>query len=90
MDYYTYQEHGSTAPDMWHNENPIQAEGHCTDLFSDWSVDYLKEAAKTKHPFFLYLAYNAPHTPIQPPEDWTKKVMAREKASVKLRPSTLP
>lgn len=29
-------------------------------------------------PFFLYLAYNAPHTPIQPPEEWLAKVKRRE------------
>ncbi len=26
----------------------------------------------------MYLAYNAPHTPIQPPDDWLKKVQDRE------------
>lgn len=31
-------------------------------------------------PWFLYLAYNAPHTPIQPPRDWYEKVKAREQA----------
>ncbi|MDF1815295.1 MAG: sulfatase-like hydrolase/transferase, partial [Verrucomicrobiales bacterium] len=29
-------------------------------------------------PFLLYLAYNAPHTPIQPPADWLEKVTERE------------
>ena len=29
-------------------------------------------------PFFMYLAYNAPHTPIQPPQDWFEKVKTRE------------
>lgn len=28
--------------------------------------------------FFLYLAYNAPHTPIQPPEAWLERVKSRE------------
>ena len=29
-------------------------------------------------PFFLYLGYNAPHFPIQPPKEWEEKVLARE------------
>ncbi|MCB1134468.1 MAG: sulfatase-like hydrolase/transferase, partial [Verrucomicrobiae bacterium] len=29
-------------------------------------------------PWFLYLAYNAPHTPIQPKPEWVAKVKARE------------
>ncbi|MBT3540502.1 MAG: sulfatase-like hydrolase/transferase, partial [Opitutae bacterium] len=42
-------------------------------------INYITEQSKdiTK-PFFLYLAYNAPHFPIQPPEDWLKKVQKRE------------
>jgi arylsulfatase A-like enzyme len=31
-----------------------------------------------EQPFFLYLAYNAPHTPIQPPEEWVERVRQRE------------
>ena len=27
----------------------------------------------------MFLSYNAPHTPIQPPKEWTVKVMKREK-----------
>ena len=34
--------------------------------------------AHSSQPFFLYLAYNAPHTPIQPPEDWIERVRQRE------------
>ena len=36
------------------------------------------EAQKKEDPFFLYLAYNAPHSPIQPPEEWVDKVKNRE------------
>ena len=38
----------------------------------------LESRAKGKEPFFLYLAYNAPHSPIQPPPDWLAKVRQRE------------
>jgi len=36
-----------------------------------------RDALATK-PFFLYLAYNAPHTPIQPPAEWLERVKNRE------------
>ncbi len=77
-DYYSHLRHGNNY--MRLGEKEIAPEGHATDLFSDWAIDYLNERA-TKHqdqPFFLYLAYNAPHTPIQPPDDWLAKVRARE------------
>ncbi len=60
------------------NDEVIEAEGHATDLFSDWAAAYLKErATENDTPFFLYLAYNAPHFPIEPPADWLAKVKAR-------------
>ena len=36
-----------------------------------------QDARDTK-PFFLYLAYNAPHTPIQPPAEWLERVKKRQ------------
>jgi len=38
---------------------------YATDKITDYAVQYLKEASKTPKPFFLYLAYNAPHWPLQ-------------------------
>lgn len=56
----------------------IDPKGHATDLFSDWAVTYLRQHAKsTNRPFFLYLAYNAPHFPIEPPAEWLAKVKQR-------------
>ena len=60
-DYFTHLRHGNNY--MRRNENEIHPDGHATDLFSDWACDYLETRSGEK-PFFLYLAYNAPHTPI--------------------------
>ncbi len=60
------------------NREPIEPQGHATDLFSEWTCDYIKERGQKQQPFFLYLAYNAPHDPIQPPPDWLAKVKERE------------
>ncbi len=75
-DYWTHRRHGINY--MVHNAQKIDPEGHATDLFSKWSVDYINSRARKTQPFFLYLAYNAPHTPIQPPKNWLRKVKARE------------
>lgn len=61
------------------NEKEINPEGHATDIFTDWAIEYLQERQEKTQPFFLYLAYNAPHFPIQPPQDWLDKVRQREK-----------
>lgn len=63
---------------MRKNEEIIDPPGHATDLFTQWSIDYIKEQGPKEQPFLLYLAYNAPHFPVQPPEDWLAKVEARE------------
>jgi len=60
------------------NAETIDPPGHATDLFTDWASDYLRQRAKSKdQAFFLYLAYNAPHFPIEPPAEWLAKVRAR-------------
>jgi arylsulfatase A-like enzyme len=63
---------------MRKNDTEIDPPGHATDLFTEWSCDYLRAHTTSAAPFFLYLAYNAPHTPIQPPADWLRKVKQRE------------
>jgi len=75
-DYYHHRRHGNHY--MRRNEEPVHPKGHATDIFTQWAVDYLSERAQKKTPFFLYLSYNAPHTPIQPPTDWLEKVKSRE------------
>jgi arylsulfatase A-like enzyme len=74
--YTTHLRHGKNY--MRRNTEVIEPKGHATDVFSDWAVEYLREQAKTKdQPFFLYLAYNAPHFPIEPPAEWLARVKAR-------------
>ena len=75
-DYWNHLRHGINY--MRLNRIEIDPEGHATDIFSGWAVDYIREKAKEKKPFFLYLAYNAPHFPIQPPEEWVDRVKKRE------------
>ena len=82
-DYYTHRRHGINYMRLGPKE--IDPKGHATDLFTEWAVDYLRDRAGKDEPFFLYLAYNAPHTPIQPPEDWLKRVEARAKGIDKRR-----
>lgn len=76
-DYYKHQRHGNDY--MRLNGEKIFPKGHATDIFTEWASDYLNSRKGKEKPFFLYLAYNAPHTPIQPPKDWEEKVLKREK-----------
>ncbi|MFZ5828764.1 MAG: arylsulfatase [Planctomycetota bacterium] len=55
LDRYDYPE------PLWHNDEPVEARGYVTDLFTDAAIDFVRTAGK--RPFFCYLAYNAPHSP---------------------------
>jgi arylsulfatase A-like enzyme len=75
-DYGTHLRHGQNF--MRLNQEVVDPPGHATDIFTAWACAYLTERAQSRQPFFLYLAYNAPHNPIQPPPDWLAKVRQRE------------
>ncbi len=75
-DYFHHRRHNINY--MRRNRDTIDPEGHATDLFTQWACDYLDAQRSQSTPFFLYLAYNAPHTPIQPPEAWLEKVRKRQ------------
>ena len=75
-DYYNHRRHGNNY--MYNDRQEIDPQGHATDLFTEWSIDYLNARKSESNLFLLYLAYNAPHTPIQPPLEWEDKVLQRE------------
>jgi arylsulfatase A-like enzyme len=76
-DYWTHLRGGVNW--MRLNETEINPKGHATDLFTDWAIDYVDRQKNNEQPFFLYLAYNAPHFPIQPPQEYLDNVLKREK-----------
>ena len=57
VDYYTHERYG--VPSMFRGNQPIKEEGHATDLFHREARRFVAE--HKDQPFFLYLAYNAPH-----------------------------
>ena len=75
-DYYTHRRHGINYMRLGREE--IDPKGHATDLFTEWAQQWLR-GRKPDEPWCLYLAYNAPHTPIQPPKEWLQRVKGREK-----------
>lgn len=76
-----FEEHWGTIPGvedyyspygMVHNETPIRATGkefYYTDFITDHSVGLIDQFSKDKgKPFFMYVAYTAPHWPIMAPQ----------------------
>lgn len=64
-----------------HDNEPIKmpggADAYLTDAWADHASKYVDELANEKKPFFLYCAFNAPHWPIQAPEEQIQKYAER-------------
>lgn len=59
-------------PYLWENGERVRRQGYCSDIFTDQAISFIQDH-KNNHesdPFFLYLSYNAPHTPLQLPEQY--------------------
>ena len=49
---------------------PERTQGYCTDVFADETIAFIRARAAASEPFFAYFATNAPHTPLEVPEQW--------------------
>ncbi|MBI5767904.1 MAG: arylsulfatase [Verrucomicrobia bacterium] len=58
----------------------LGANWYSTDLWTDQAIKFIDESRPTGKPFFLYLAHNAPHFPLQAPAEDIAKFRGRYKA----------
>jgi arylsulfatase A-like enzyme len=65
--YHDYYAHtgGDGKPDLWEDDQPTAVQGYMTDLITERAVQFI---AQSRGPFFIDVAYNAPHWPYQPPD----------------------
>ena len=55
-------------PVIYRNEKKIATKGYCSDVFTDETIRFIR--TNKNKPFFAYLAFNAPHTPLQVPKEY--------------------
>jgi arylsulfatase A-like enzyme len=67
IDYFTHQEHGVT--DWYRDNKELQEEGYSTTLLGNDAVKLISEHDPAT-PLYLYLTFNAPHTPYQAPQEY--------------------
>lgn len=80
--YYGYKDFLAHSEDQWDPshyirlpksvapELPVADDFYVTDVFTDYSLEFLKQARNDKQkPWFLYLAHSSPHFPIQAPKE---------------------
>jgi arylsulfatase A-like enzyme len=61
-------------PVLCRNGKVEKAKGYCTDIFTEAAMDHIEK--NQDRPFFTYLATNAPHSPMQVPDQWWKRFAA--------------
>jgi arylsulfatase A-like enzyme len=67
LDYYTHRR-GDGTPDLYENTTAVQVSGYLTDEITRRAVSFVDRHATGGAPFFLEVAYNAPHWPFQTPD----------------------
>ena len=67
IDFYQH-DRGPANPDLWENDTRIERDGYMTDLITEETVNFIERSAGDTRPFFVDVAYNAPHWPYQPPD----------------------
>lgn len=71
LDYYDY----SIAIDSYQNEFIDKGTDYLTDKLTEYGVDFIRQ--NKKNPFFLYLAYSAPHVLLVPKAEKISKYLLK-------------
>ncbi len=64
-------------PMLEHNGRIVKGEGFCVDDFTDKAMAFMADAVKKGKPFFAYVPYNTPHSPMQVPERFWRRFSER-------------
>ena len=56
------------SPLLDHNNEMVIGNGFIIDDLTDHAIDYIRQ--ESDEPFFVYLPYNTPHSPMQVPDRW--------------------
>lgn len=60
-------------PLLERNGQLLYGEGFCVDDFTNQAMTFIEQSVKRKQPFFAYLPYNTPHSPMQVPDRFYDK-----------------
>ncbi|HWS00630.1 MAG TPA: sulfatase-like hydrolase/transferase, partial [Prolixibacteraceae bacterium] len=79
IDYFRHT-YAGLGNSWFKNGDPLFETGYSTDLITDHSIDYLRNQKESGPPFFLYVAYNAPHYGKTDPSDIPEGTIALRKS----------
>jgi arylsulfatase A-like enzyme len=75
LDYFTHERDGGFD---WHrNDQVCRDEGYTTNLIGEEAVRLIEKQDGSR-PFFLYVPFNAPHSPLQAPQEYLDRYASIE------------
>ena len=66
------------SPPLERNGKLVQGKGFCIDDFTNEAMAFMEKSVKAQKPFFAYLPYNTPHSPMQVPDRFWNKFKDKE------------
>ena len=66
------------SPPLEHNGRLVRGKGFVIDDFTDHAMAFMEESVNSEKPFFAYLPYNTPHSPMQVPDKWWNRFKDKE------------
>ena len=60
-------------PMVEHNGAYLRGQGYLPDDLTDRAIQFIEKNAERERPFFIYLNYNTPHSPMQVPDRFWEK-----------------
>jgi arylsulfatase A-like enzyme len=77
IDYYSHifywgiNDKRDPVHDLWHNGREVWENGkYFTELIADHATEFVRRSGGGDAPFFMYVAFNAPHYPLHAPEKY--------------------
>ena len=66
------------SPQLEHNGRLVKGDGFVIDDFTNYAIEFIEQ--HKDQPFFVYLPYNTPHSPMQVPDLWWDKFKDKDLA----------
>ncbi|MGZ0709773.1 sulfatase-like hydrolase/transferase [Coraliomargarita sp. W4R53] len=69
--YFLPPNNTDSIPNIFENKTPQKVTDYLTFVLGEKAIDFIEQ--DSEDPFFLFLSYNAPHAPLQAPEQYLEK-----------------
>jgi len=75
------------SPMLEHNGRIVRGDGFVIDDFTNHAIEFIEKKTRQEQPFFVYLPYNTPHSPMQVPDRWWNQFQDKQLAMHHSQPS---